>query len=219
MTSSSALSDASGSFRAEGVRIQDRPKPGSRAVGFGPALMAGILLASAAWAQGPRPLTRAEKLESKARIAAIEATRGIDVPKVKASDLLKEWRAKRAEPGGDTSLILLDIRSPAEQAVSMIPGAMTPEAFALRFRTGLPDSLQVVAYCTIGYRSGLFTRQLLEKGVRARNLDGGLVLWTHAGGPLETPPATPGGPGTPTRKLHVYDAEWNLVHPDYEAVW
>jgi rhodanese-related sulfurtransferase len=181
------------------------------------ALSAILLLAPRpAWSQGPRPLTRAEKIEAKVRVAYVEATRDIQVPTLKAIELLEEWAN---HPSQDSLLILIDIRSPAEQKISMIPGAMTPEAFALRFRGGLPDSLQVVAYCTIGYRSGLFTQQLIEKGVKARNLEGGILLWTHAGGPLEIPSSLPGEAGTPTKKVHVYDSEWNLVHPDYEAVW
>ncbi|MCA9573435.1 MAG: tetratricopeptide repeat protein, partial [Myxococcales bacterium] len=77
---------------------------------------------------------------------------------------------------------VVDVREPAEQAVSMIPGAIPATTFEAH-----PEDYagkEVVAYCTIGYRSGQWAKAWRAKGVDVRNLKGSLLLWTHAGGAL-----------------------------------
>ena len=71
---------------------------------------------------------------------------------------------------------------------------------------------EVVAYCTIGLRSGKYTEKLIKKGWDAHNLRGSIVSWTHVGGELEQG-------GSATRRVHVYGKPWNLVAEGYEAVW
>jgi sodium/bile acid cotransporter 7 len=117
----------------------------------------------------------------------------------------------------DTNLVLLDIRQPEEQAVSMLPHAMTLREFAERFRKGIPKGKRIVVYCTIGYRSGKYAMELAGQGIRAENLEGGVLAWSHAGGPFQV--KNDAGLVTPTRRVHVFDKGWNFLHPDYEAVW
>jgi len=106
--------------------------------------------------------------------------------------------------------VLVDVRSDQERQVSMIPGAISRREFERQ-----PDRFagrEVVTYCTIGYRSGLYAQKLVDAGWNARNLRGSIVSWTHVGGELLQG-------GLPTRRVHVYGRKWNLVAAGYEAVW
>ena len=111
-------------------------------------------------------------------------------------------------PAGDT--VLVDVRSPAERAVSTLPGAITPGEFEDR-REELGDCT-VVAYCTVGARSSRYARRMGRKGVPVLNLEGSLLAWTHAGGEL-----TDGS--SATRRVHVFGPRWNLAADGYEGVW
>jgi rhodanese-related sulfurtransferase len=152
---------------------------------------------------------QAEKLERKLRTEYLKATRGIQGPTLKAGELLSILE--------DTNLVLLDIRQPEEQAVSMLPHAMTPKEFAEKVRKGIPKAKRIVVYCTIGYRSGKYAMELAGQGIRAENLEGGVLAWSHVGGPFEV--RNDAGLATPTRRVHVFDKGWNFLHPDYQAVW
>ena len=107
--------------------------------------------------------------------------------------------------------LLVDVRTPEEQQVSMIPGAVTRAVFeekgdAFTNRT-------VVAYCTAGYRSGQYAEELQKKGVEVLNLRGSILAWCQAGLPLETTD------GKPTRRVHVYGKRWNILPDEYEPVF
>ena len=109
-----------------------------------------------------------------------------------------------------SELVLVDVRKPEEQAVSMIPGAITQQEFEER-----GESLRgkrVITYCTAGYRSGFYARKLQKKGWQVLNLEGSLLAWTHAGGPLVDSEG-------PTKHVHVYSADWSLEAEDYDPVW
>ena len=106
--------------------------------------------------------------------------------------------------------VFVDVRDPSEQAVSMLPGAITEKEFlkdpaAYRDRT-------VIGYCTISYRSGKLAEKLQEKGIHMLNLRGGILAWIHAGGKIYRD-------GKITNKVHVYGKTWNLAPSGYEAVW
>ena len=111
-------------------------------------------------------------------------------------------------PASDT--VLVDVRAPAERAVSTLPGAITPEELE-----GQLDELgdcTVVAYCTVGARSSAYARRMGRRGFPVLNLEGSLLAWTHEGGEL-----TNGS--SPTTKLHVFGPKWNLTADGYEGVW
>ena len=108
--------------------------------------------------------------------------------------------------------VLVDVRTPEERAVSMIPGAITEEEFAAQ-KEQLKDR-PVIAHCTIGYRSGLFAKELAAEGYDARNLAGSILAWVHAGYPVIDPET-----GEPTARVHTYGPEWDLLPEDAEAVW
>jgi len=117
-----------------------------------------------------------------------------------------DWQA--AEP--EDRPVLVDVRSEAERAVAMIPGAMSADEFARREAelAGRP----VVTYCTVGYRSGAYAEELRAAGIDAANLAGGILAWTHAGLPVEDAAG-------PTRRVHVYGRTWALLPEGYEAVY
>ena len=108
-------------------------------------------------------------------------------------------------------VVLVDVREPAERAVSTLPGAI-PEADFLANRAALANAT-VVAYCTIGYRSGMFVRGMAHLNATVYNLRGGVLGWLHAGGNLTDPT------GRPIQRVHVYGSTWNLAPLRYQAVW
>ncbi|MDX1644392.1 MAG: rhodanese-like domain-containing protein [Thermoanaerobaculia bacterium] len=173
------------------------------------ALACAALVASLGCAGEPaRNLTEAEKRQ---RIEAMYAEYRDEFPRVEAIGPAELAAELAAETGGDEGLVVVDARSDEERAVSTIPGAIPRQEFERR-----SDDLaghDVVTYCTIGYRSGLYAQELVERGFRARNLAGSILAWTHEGLPLVTPE------GEPTRRVHVYGERWNLAAEGYEAVW
>jgi rhodanese-related sulfurtransferase len=164
-----------------------------------------IAVASLSFAQAPG---RAEKLETRLRIAIAKATKDVNAPLIKAADLKKII--------DDSNLVLIDVRKPREQEVSMLPHALTTAEFAARFRHGIPADKRLVVYCTIGYRSGKYAMELAKQGIKAENLEGGVLAWTLVGGKFLVKDAK--GEWMETNRVHVYDPEWNIVHPDYVGV-
>ncbi|MCP9835471.1 MULTISPECIES: rhodanese-like domain-containing protein [unclassified Cyanobium] len=109
----------------------------------------------------------------------------------------------------DQPAVLVDVREPHERRVSMLPGAITQQDFernSARYRSWV-----VVPYCTIGLRSGIYTRELRGQGFEVRNLAGSALAWAHAGLPFESK-------GKATRRVHVFNADWNLLPRGYEPV-
>lgn len=111
---------------------------------------------------------------------------------------------------GSRQVVLVDVRKPKEMKVSMIPGAIDAKAFkreAESYREAI-----VVPYCTVGYRSGLFTHELQQEGWDVRNLEGSILAWTLAGLPLEDAQG-------PTTRVHVYGRTWDLAAEGFSSVW
>jgi len=109
-----------------------------------------------------------------------------------------------------TEVVLVDVRADKEQAVSMIPGAVTGREFEKKHRH--QRGTTVVVYCTVGHRSGLYAKKLLKRGLQAFNLRGAILAWTHADRDLVN--------GVdPTRRVHVLGPKWSLEADGYEPVW
>jgi rhodanese-related sulfurtransferase len=181
------------------------PSPPSR---LRSALFFPFLVLSLLGPVSAQGLSRAEKLEGKLRVAVLKATKNLNVPVIKAPELMAILE--------DTNLVLIDIRQPREQEISMLPHAITTAEFAQRFRRGIPKEKRLVVYCTIGYRSGKYAEELAKQGIKAENLEGGVLGWSFIGGKFLAKDAK--GDWTETTRIHVYDREWNIVHPDYQAV-
>ncbi|MEL6929993.1 MAG: rhodanese-like domain-containing protein [Cyanobacteria bacterium J06600_6] len=107
-------------------------------------------------------------------------------------------------------IVLVDVRSPAEIAVSYIPEAIDVSEFEANLAQY--QDATVIAYCTIGYRSGLYAQKLQQQGIEVLNLEGSLLAWSHVDGKL-----TNGR--TNVRKVHVFGRQWQLTPKTYEAVW
>lgn len=106
--------------------------------------------------------------------------------------------------------VFVDVRTEKERMVSRIPGSIDQETFEAH-----PDDYRgrpIVTYCTIGARSGMYAKKLQSDGWDVHNLHGSLLLWTHAGKPLENADG-------PTKTVHTYGKKWALVAEGYEAVW
>lgn len=174
------------------------------------ALILPFLVFALSGAVSAQALSRTEKLEGKLRVAILKATKDLKAPIIKAPELKAILE--------DTNLVLIDIRQPNEQEVSMLPHAITAAEFAARFRRGIPKEKRLVVYCTIGYRSGKYAEELAKQGIKAENLEGGVLGWSFAGGKFLAKDANTKGDWVETNRIHVYDKEWNIVHPDYQAV-
>jgi sodium/bile acid cotransporter 7 len=125
-----------------------------------------------------------------------------EVPWLTPSEFLER---SREEPW-----TIVDVRTPPERGVSMIPGAIRKEAFEAHLDEHVERSILV--YCTAGCRSGAYAEQLRERGLNAFNLRGGVLAWALNGGSF----VSPGGEGT--RRVHVHGSPWNVLPPEYEAV-
>jgi sodium/bile acid cotransporter 7 len=106
--------------------------------------------------------------------------------------------------------VLVDVRTEGERVISMLPGAISRDTYDAdrEAYAGKP----VVAYCTIGARSGRFTAELTAEGVEAYNLPGSVLAWSHAGYSFVDE-------GAETRQVHVNSSKWNMLAGGYEGVW
>lgn len=123
---------------------------------------------------------------------------------------VEEVQALMADGAQDGDVVLVDVRSPAEIAVSVIPGAISISEFETnreKYRKA-----EVITYCTIGVRSADYAKKLIRAGIRARNYEGSILDWVGAGLPVVTPD------GEATRRVHVYSRQFS-VPPPYEAVY
>lgn len=108
-------------------------------------------------------------------------------------------------------VVILDVREPEEMLVSTLPGARPAPPDQIRSRPlgDLPAGATIVAYCTVGYRSGKAAVQLEKRlGRPVYNLDGGILAWFNAGGRVVDPA------GQPVDRIDAWGAPWtSYVHP------
>lgn len=124
-------------------------------------------------------------------------------PQVTIEDFL-DWKKTAHQP-----IVLVDVREAKEQAVSMLPGAITKD----EYEKNLPKFKEylVVAYCTIGYRSSEYVGELVKKNINAYNLQESLLGWAHRGLSFSIK-------GSETKKAHVYEEAWNFLPSGYTGV-
>ncbi len=71
---------------------------------------------------------------------------------------------------------LLDVREPIELAVESVPGAVNIPLGQLRSRLGeLPRDREILVICRSAQRAYNATRILVQKGLKARNISGGML--------------------------------------------
>ncbi|SES88520.1 Rhodanese-related sulfurtransferase [Nitrosomonas marina] len=111
----------------------------------------------------------------------------------------------------NSELVLVDVRTPEERRISVIPGAITKDDF--EENPAKYQNRTVVVYCTIGYRSGQYTRQLRQQGLDAYNLSEGILGWAHIDGRLVNDQQQT------TRQVHVYSRPWNLAVKNHTVIY
>jgi rhodanese-related sulfurtransferase len=143
--------------------------------------------------------------ERKAKVESMYKDYKDDFPGVtdiSPEDALTLWRQGKAQ--------FVDIREPREQAVSMLPGALTQAQFEQKAHT-LQDKT-IITYCTISYRSGKYTESKSIPGLKIINLRGGILGWVHAGGPVFQN-------GKEVRIVHVFGSRWDLAPSGIESTY
>ena len=159
---------------------------------------------AASCGHAPQATTEDEPIERIESLYKKLSKKFRDVPDLSPKELVE------LQEQGDDAIVVVDVRPDEEREVSMIPGAISKSEFeASRAEY---EGKTVVAYCTIGYRSGLWAKDLRADGWEAKNLRGSILAWTHAELPLED---TDG----PTKRVHVYAEDWALAAEGYEPVW
>jgi rhodanese-related sulfurtransferase len=123
-----------------------------------------------------------------------------------AVDISAEEAMRLSEQG---AVIFIDARKPEEQAVSMIQGAITEAAFITA--PVVPEGKKAVAYCTIGYRSGVLSEKMDKQGIPVVNLAGGILAWVLEGGKVYHE-------GKEAKRVHVYGEKCNYLPEGYEPV-
>ena len=107
---------------------------------------------------------------------------------------------------GNSAVILVDCRAKKERDISIMAGAVARETFESDWSSMLDGKTDVVAYCTIGGRSGKFVKQFVaahprvEEKVRVRNFKCSLIDWLHVGGVVVD------SGGHPTKRVHAWGA-------------
>ena len=103
-------------------------------------------------------------------------------------------------------LQFIDVREPEEIQTATLPGAIDKQTF-LRDKTAFSTKI-LVAFCTIGYRSGVFAREMAQAGLPVTNLAGGILAWVAEGGKVYDQHGE-------TRRLHVYGPKWDLAPAEF----
>ena len=110
--------------------------------------------------------------------------------------------------------LLFDVREPEEFAVSHLPGARRVGGVedALRLLEGEPKDRAIVAYCSVGVRSGTLVEELRARGFgNVRNLSGSIFAWANAELPLRNADG-------PTERVHPFDATWGrFLRPEFRS--
>jgi len=122
-------------------------------------------------------------------------------PDISAKDAIEEKQLGK--------VIFVDVRKDEEKNISMLPGAISERELLLnpqKYKNHL-----IIAYCTIGYRSGKLAEKLQEQGIRMVNLRGGILAWLHDGGKVYKD-------GKPANRVHVYGKKWDLAPSGIESV-
>ena len=89
-------------------------------------------------------------------------------------------------------LVVLDVREPVEWHHGHIDGALhVPLGELVQRVDEVPTDRQVLVVCRIGGRSAQAAAWLGQQGVRAVNLDGGMLDWEAAGRPMVSDSGAP----------------------------
>ncbi len=85
-------------------------------------------------------------------------------------------------------ILAIDVRSPTDYRARAVPGTVNIPLGELRARLNeLPKDREIWVHCGVGQRAYYATRILLQNGFRARNLLGGITLYSAVKGQAQKP--------------------------------
>ncbi|MFI6106125.1 rhodanese-like domain-containing protein [Streptomyces sp. NPDC093595] len=92
--------------------------------------------------------------------------------------------------------LVLDVREADEWAAGHVDGALhVPMSdFVARFgevTEAVADGRRAYVMCRVGGRSAQVTQYLVQQGIDAVNIDGGMLAWESAGRPMVTDSGAP----------------------------
>jgi rhodanese-related sulfurtransferase len=105
---------------------------------------------------------------------------------VVATDRLSPQTAAERLQHGDTSPLLVDVRTPGERADKTVPGSIHRPLSSLSAAIpDLPRDKPIVVFCAGGYRSSIAASLLQREGfTNVSEVAGGITAWEAAGLPL-----------------------------------
>jgi rhodanese-related sulfurtransferase len=146
--------------------------------------------------------------DPRTTLDAVEAAvaRLLPLPEITTAQLAE--RMARGE-----AIVLLDVREPAEYAMSRIPGALRVDPGATAATLVAEHGARmagatVVLTCAVGWRSGTLLARMRDAATEARavalfNLRGGIFRWHAERRALEFGPGATG--------VHQFDAAWGRL--------
>lgn len=170
--------------------------------------IAMVLAGIAATGFGCQQNVAVSEADKQKQIATMYREYAQEFPQVKSITVTKLQQLQQQ----NQKIVLVDVRSPQERSVSKIPGAIAPEEFESNLARYSNSETVVVAYCTIGYRSGKYAQKLRRQGINILNLEGSLLAWSHIQGELVDDKES-------TKKVHVFSRQWQLTANNYQPVW
>lgn len=91
----------------------------------------------------------------------------------------------------DSSVVLLDVRTPQEHLGERIKNSPLIPVQELESRTGellKYKNQKIIVYCRSGHRSGIAAEILIKKGFHAVSMEGGILRWKSEQYPTITGP-------------------------------
>lgn len=161
-----------------------------------------------------------------------------NVPVLSSAELQEQIMMEQQQTNKAPRIVLVDVRTKAEQDVSILQGAVPLSAVHKVLTTAADTNVHVVTYCSVGFRASLEAQRLQTKypSLRVSSLDGIAcytdIDWHHyakynnenddslKSSPSSIPPRIVNPQtGQPTQRVHTFAKKWNkCVHPDYESV-
>lgn len=104
-------------------------------------------------------------------------------------------------------VIFVDAREKVEFDVSHIPNAIFAgynDFDTAQFSSKLDKNKTYIIYCSVGYRSSLISKKLIDKGFKAFNLFGGIFEWVNQGNKVLAPNKIE------TKRVHTFNKDWSV---------
>lgn len=117
--------------------------------------------------------------------------------------LIFESQVKKLQQEGK-QVVFIDAREKDEYNVSHIKGAIYVgyDNFDTTLLKGINKNTIVIAYCSVGYRSGKIGKKLMDMGYsNVFNLFGGIFSWANNNNPVYTKEKE-------VNKVHPYNNKW-----------